>query len=284
MVRIQSFSFNPFLLYSTLFQSSRCFKNNITNKLIKNNNKISQIHFNESSHLLSYAKLWNKLLSDSSNQKLLKNLLALSHYKISKFRNNRSALVNSLVQLSSLYLWLNFKSLFSFYLYLRNLSQDDTLRNVYKLYFTFTSNRLFINLLSFSGKNYTSLAVGLFLKFFKNKKSFKKNKLIKILLVKYLRKLLIVAGVKNLYFYVHKKPLFFQELCKTLTTPLVNSFINPLTSVSVNESSFSRTQPFSIRYLFFKHSKPYNIMRLPRKGRLKRKIMRRIIRTNKISD
>ena len=155
---------------------------------------------------------------------------------------------------------------------------------MYKLYFTFTSNRLFINLLNFSGKNYTSLAVGLFLKFFKNKKSFKKNKLIKLLLVKYLRKLLIIAGVRNVYLYVHKKPLFFQELCKTLTTPLVNSFFNPLTSLSVSESTDAKVQPFHIRYLFFKNTKPYNIMRSNRKGRLKRKIMRRIIRTNRISD
>ena len=189
-----------------------------------------------------------------------------------------------MVKLSNLYLLLNFKSLFHFFLYIRNLSKNNSDLNIYKLYFTFTSNRLFINLLNFSGKNYTSLAVGLFLKFFKNKKSFKKNKLIKLLLVKYLRKLLIIAGVKNLYLYIQKKPLFFQELCKTLTTPLVNPFFNPITSLSITENTTLKTQPFYIRYLFFKNTKPYNIMRLPRKGRLKRKIMRRIIRTNRISD
>jgi len=188
------------------------------------------------------------------------------------------------LKLSNLYLYLNFKSLFNFFLYLRNLVKQDNCLNIYKLYFTFTSTRLFVNILNFSGKNYTSLAVGLFLKFFKNKKSFKKNKLIKLLLVKYLRKLLIIAGIKNIYLYIQKKPLFFHELCKTLTTPLVNSFINPLTSRSVNETTLFKFQPFSIRYLFFKSTKAYNIMRLPRKGRLKRKIMRRIIKTNRISD
>lgn len=193
-------------------------------------------------------------------------------------------LISSILNLSNLYLYLTFKSLFNFFLYLRNLSNNDNCLNLYKLYFTFTSNRLFINLLNFSGKNYTSLAVGLFLKFFKNKKSFKKNKLIKILLVKYLRKLLIIAGIRNLYLYIQKKPLFFQELCKTLTTPLVNSFVNPLTSLSINENSLFKSQPFTIRYLFFRHTKAYNLMRLPRKGRLKRKIMRRIIKTNRIAD
>lgn len=123
-----------------------------------------------------------------------------------------------------------------------------------------------------------------FLKFFKNKKSFKKNKLIKLLLVKYVRKLLIVSGIKNIYLYVQKKPLFFQELCKTLTTPLVNSFLNPLTSLPLNENLNLKQQPFHIRYLFFRQPKPYNMMRASRQGRLKRKIMRRIIRTNRISD
>ena len=192
--------------------------------------------------------------------------------------------MNSLIKLSNVYLILNFKSLFHFFLYVRNLSNHDTYINTYKLYFTFTSNRLFINLLNFSGKNYTSLGVGLFLKFFKNKKSFKKNKLIKLLLVKYLRKLLVIAGVKNIYLYVQKKPLFFHELCKTLTTPLVNPFVNPLSSTFINENTTLKSQPFYIRYLFFKYTKSYSLMRLPRKGRLKRKIMRRIIKTNRISD
>jgi len=160
----------------------------------------------------------------------------------------------------------------------------DTHLNIYKLYFTFTSNRLFINLLNVVGKNYVSLSVGLFLKFFKNKKSFKKNKLIKLLLIKYVRKLLIITGIKNIYLSVQKKPLFFQELCKTLTTPLVNAFFNPLTSSYINESVNFKNQPFHIRYLFFRQTKPFNTMRLARQGRLKRKVMRRIIRTNRISD
>lgn len=134
-----------------------------------------------------------------------------------------------------------------------------------------------------NGKNYTSLSVGLFLKFFKNKKSFKKNKVIKLLLVKYLRKLLIVSGIKNIYLYIQKKPLFFQELCKTLTTPMVNSFVNPLTQLSLNENSNNK-QPFFIRYLFFRQIKPYNLMKVCRRGRLKRKIMRRVIKMNRIPD
>ena len=103
-------------------------------------------------------------------------------------------------------------------------------------------------------------------------------------MVKYVRKLLIVSGIKNLYLYVQKKPLFLPELCKILTTPLVNPFVNPMSSSYITETSNFKNQPFYIRYLFFRQTKAFNIMRQSRQGRLKRKIMRRIIRTNKISD
>jgi hypothetical protein len=256
----------------------------MTKFIIKKNSKPNQIYFNETNTLYNYIQIWNILWIDETNQKILKNFKLLTTFKLFNINSKTSNLLTSLIRFSNLYIHLHTKSLFNFFLYLRNLSKKDTCLNLYKLYFTFTSTRLFINLLSWSGKNYTSLGVGLFLKFFKNKKSFKKNKLIKLLLVKYLRKLLIVSGIRNIYLYVQKKPLFFQELCKTLTTPLINSFINPLNSLSINESSSYKSQPFFIRYLFFKNTKAYNIIRLPRKGRLKRKIMRRIVKTNHISD
>ena len=197
--------------------------------------------------------------------------------------NAANPLVKSLLVLTKLYKTLCLKSLFQFFLFLRNFQINDNCLNIYKLYLTFTSNKLFINLLNMNGKNYMSLSVGLFLKFFKNKKSFKKNKVIKLLLVKYLRKLLIVSCIKNIYLYIQKKPLFFQELCKTLTTPMVNSFVNPLTQLSLNENSNTK-QPFFIRYLFFRQIKPYNLMKVCRRGRLKRKIMRRVIKMNRIPD
>ena len=65
-------------------------------------------------------------------------------------------------------------------------------------------------------------------------------------MVKYVRKLLIVSGIKNLYLYVQKKPLFFPELCKILTTPLVNPFVNPISSSYITETSNFKNQPFYI--------------------------------------
>ena len=80
---------------------------------------------------------------------------------------------------------------------------------------------------------YITLSVGLFLKFFQNKKSLKKNKLFKLLLAKYLRKLLIVSGIKNIYVYIKKTPLFVQEIFHLLTSPLVKPFFNPIKGLDV---------------------------------------------------
>jgi len=169
-------------------------------------------------------------------------------------------------------------------IYYSNLKKDLAL---YKLYLTFTANRLFINLYNRDGltRNYLSLSVGLFLKFFKNKKSFKKNKLIKILLIKYLRKLLIVSEIKDIFLYVKKTPVFFTELLKTLTTPVICPFIHPQTGKMYDDIKLNSNVLFpNIKYLIFSKTKAYGYMKGPKKGRLKRKITRRIIRMNRMPD
>ena len=246
----------------------------------------NKIYFTDNNYLTQYAKNWTRIWADPINAKILKSIKIILTPTEVLFKSTRPALgiVTSLFILSNIYQHLNFKSLFNVFLYLRNLRSVDSSLNIYKLHLTFTSNRLFINLLNMPGKNYISLSVGLFLKFFKNKKSFKKNKLVKLLLVKYVRKLLLLCGIKNIYLFVQKKPHFFHELCKVLTTPLVNTFFNPLTSTTVYDNPSLIQQPFYIRYFFFRQTKAFNTMRQARQGRLKRKIMRRIVRTNRIAD
>lgn len=192
-------------------------------------------------------------------------------------------LLCSLLSFNNLYSILQQRTLFRFSLFLKNITGSSIHLNKYYLYLNFKSNRLYVNLLNNSSKNYLTLSVGLFLKFFKNKKSFKKNKVIKLLLMKFLRKIFLISGIKHIYLYVKKTPLFFQELCKTLTTPLITPFFNPLSKLFLSEHT-KTTQPINIKYVFFINSKPFSFMKQSRFGRLKRKIMRRIVRTNRISD
>jgi len=153
----------------------------------------------------------------------------------------------------------------------------------YKLYFNFRHNRFFISILNSKGRLYTSLSVGLFLKFFQNKKSLKKNKLFKLLLTKYLRKLLIITNIKNVYLYIKKTPTHIYEICNLLISPLPKPFFNPLKGVNVVESE-NKHHNFNIMYMFFQKTKSFTSMKVCRKGRLKRKIQKRIIKLNQTKD
>ena len=79
----------------------------------------------------------------------------------------------------------------------------------YRLFFNFKKNRFFINLLNCINKNYMSLSNGLFIKYFNFKKSLKKKKLLKLLLLKYLRKMFLILKITNLNLFIKSAGFFF---------------------------------------------------------------------------
>ena len=72
----------------------------------------------------------------------------------------------------------------------------------FKLLFNFKKHYLYITLLDQKNNIIFSLHTGLFLKFFEYKKSLKKSKSLKILLVRYLRKLFLISGVRTFTLYI----------------------------------------------------------------------------------
>jgi hypothetical protein len=202
------------------------------------------------------------------------------------WKNQGAGSKKSLSKLLSFYLEFYQRSLYSFHMYIHFQKNwhDDTR---YNLYLTFTANRLFINMVSKGGlrHNYFSLSVGLFLKFLNGKKSFKKGKLIKLLLMKYVRKLLIVSEIRDLVVFTKRTPVFFTELCNSLISPIIRPFMNPFTNFMYDDTKLNSSKPkLRIKQIFFYQPKSFGSMKGPRKGRLKRKIMRRIIRTNRVCD
>jgi hypothetical protein len=266
-------------------------KTSVKNTLLARNLNRT-IAFNDHNSLLMYATVWEKIWSTDDTYYLtpvadfLTEDFDIFTYTSKKMWCHVKTMIIrlKLIRFLGLYLELTMRTLldFSKRLFILNPYGFEPL---YNLFFTFTRNRLYINLWSPTGRNYLSLSVGLFLKFFKNRRSFKKNKLIKLLMVKYVRKLFIITQIRDVNIHVKKTPTFFSELCKTLTSPLVAPFTNPFTGVIYNDMEVHLQKSLvNIRHLFFSRSKPYNFMKGPRKGRLKRKIMRRIIRTNRIPD
>jgi len=133
--------------------------------------------------------------------------------------------------------------------------------------------------------NYLSLSTGLFLKFYKNRRPLKRTKLFKILLVKYLRKLLIVSGLRDFFVIVNRSPTLFAELFKVFMTPNITPFRIPGKKRLYDDSVINSTSPtFNIhRFLFFR-TKAHALMKIKKRGRLKRKITKRLIKKNSVID
>jgi hypothetical protein len=124
---------------------------------------------------------------------------------------------------------------------------------------------------------------GLFIKFFEKRKSIKKNKNIKLLMIKYLRKLFIISKINNLILIIKKIPLFINEMINFLNTPIAHKFVNPIDNKIIDESL---NRKISIRFLYFifMENKNFSKNKTPSKGRIKRKILRKVTFENKIID
>lgn len=153
----------------------------------------------------------------------------------------------------------------------------------YKVYFTFHPSRFYINLRSYTNINYFSLAVGLLLKFFKYKKSLKKTKTFKFLLVKFFRKLLITTNMQRFVLFFKRSPVLLNEVIRFLTQPLIAPFYDPVRDRTVLEDE-NKPYLLQVHYIYFLKSVSYTKMKNKQKGRLKRKITKKIVRKNRIVD
>lgn len=159
---------------------------------------------------------------------------------------------------------------------------------IYLLYWTFTSNhRLYINMRNSVDTvyNYFSLTPGLFLTFYKNKRPFKKGKLFKVLLVQYLRKVLLYSFVTRFHLIVKKTVTLFSELFRTLLLTNVTPYYLP------NRSSFYRDEVFNknavcfrIHSFIFRKDWRGSSVKARSRGRVKRKIRRRLVSRNSLLD
>lgn len=156
---------------------------------------------------------------------------------------------------------------------------------VLKLLFNFRKHYLYITLFGRRHDVFFSIGTSLFLKFVNYKKSLKKSYSLKLLLIKYLRKLLLVSNLTNFYLYVRHTSSQLNKFLQLLQKPFNHSFINPLTGEIVDESVKNR-QPvwFNFQYMIFLNNKPYGFMKTKKTGRLKRKIRRKLIKLNRIAD
>ncbi len=157
-------------------------------------------------------------------------------------------------------------------------------QNCYHFIWNFKKNNLlYINLRGITkkkNKNLTFASLGLFIKLFDKRKSMKRGKLIRLLMIKFFRKLFIVANVWKLVLFVKKNPVFLPELLNTFHQPV---FLPETEKKKISRVNLKFDAPKFV-YLFFLENKSFTFNKLKKKGRIKRKITKKLVLKNKITD
>ena len=150
------------------------------------------------------------------------------------------------------------------------------------LILNFKKARFFPSLTNLKGRLFSTMSLGMFSKFFNKGKSFIKNKSVFLLIAGFLRKLILFSRIKGAMLQVKRVPLYFKEILSALHDPVVSFYKNPFSDFIVNESDEKNT--FKFTSFMFINNKPYGKVKNKQKGRLKRKITKRLISINRMVD
>ena len=132
-------------------------------------------------------------------------------------------------------------------------------------------------------ENYFALSPGLLIKGFDNKKSVKNSLTIKFMLTKVLRKVLIVLNINFLNFIICGEPLKIQKHFMFFFQPISHVFTNPLINKNYNEVDYL-SHRFFLKSLVFMKTVFFGKKKNVKKGRVKRKILRKLVKKNYVVD
>jgi len=151
------------------------------------------------------------------------------------------------------------------------------------IYFNFKNSKLYLSLIKTKPHSvYFSFSPGIFLKNFNFKKGLKKKKHFKLLSIRFLRKILIILGLTFLEIKVKGLPLNLSYYLKQFYTPIIHAYNNPLNNLTTTES-FLKTGSFkTIKISFIKSFSMKGSLK--KKGRIKRKVLRKIFYRNSVID
>lgn len=156
-------------------------------------------------------------------------------------------------------------------------------RVFYNMILTFNNNKIFINLNDALKRNYFFLSPGFFIKYFDKKKLYKKSKIIRSLFIKYLRKIFLLVRLPNLFLFVKKTPVFLTEFLNLFNQEIPHKFNEPLTNREITDTI--KNKPLtSVKYFIFLSNQSYVKFKKKKKGRVKRKILRKITTQNSVID
>jgi len=152
------------------------------------------------------------------------------------------------------------------------------------MFLTFKNRRLFLNLQDNKGNNLFFLAPGFFIKFFEKNKSLKNNKSFKILAARYLRKLYLFVKIKYSIFNIKKTPASLVEFLSALNSPIIHKFHDPFTNKLIEEKPFFKKPLVNVAFFLFSKNIDFSNNKIKKKGRVKRKVTRKLVLENSLSD
>jgi len=135
---------------------------------------------------------------------------------------------------------------------------------------------------TFSQQTLFNNSLGITSKRFSKSKKFLKSKTSYMFSASYIRRLLTYLNIKDMYLVIRKIPTFLKDIIRVILSPTNVLYKNPYLNEVVNEKQLNIQ--FSFSYVFFFNNKPYGVVKKKKRGRLKRKIMKRVILLNNIID
>ena len=155
--------------------------------------------------------------------------------------------------------------------------------NNYALYLAFKRNRFFPYFYLNSNKDCIfNNSLGIVSKHFSLKKAFLRSKSSYIMSAIYLRRLFIHLGVEVSYLTVTKTPKFLKDILNTILSNANSFYQHPFTDKIVNEKQNNISIYF--HYVNFINNKILGKVKTKKRGRLKRKISKRVHAYNSVLD
>jgi hypothetical protein len=103
-------------------------------------------------------------------------------------------------------------------------------------------------------------------------------------MAKYIRKIFLISKIKNIFLIVKKNPIFLMEILNFFNSTISHKFINPVENKLIEENDTPASLSIKFLYFIFLDNKNFSKNKVPAKGRIKRKILRKVVFENRIID
>jgi len=250
--------------------ATRRIKFNIVNKAIYMKN-ISVINSEYSLYIIKESTKYNILSRYIKHINKFDNCVGTTNYtiisiNITKIKVMLSSIINKLVV--------------KYRVYKHRITQSF---NIYHMFLNFKKNRFFPYF--YKGGNKDTIfnnSLGILSKKFSHKKSFLKSKNAYLFSSSYIRRMLIYISTTKLNLNIRKTPKYLKEILRVLTSDSNVIYNHPFHKSVVNE----KEKPLTIKFLYinFTNNKSLGPVKKKKKGRLKRKISKKIILYNNVLD